>query len=75
MTLKDLAVLANVSVSTVSKAFADSGEISEAKRNEIFSLARKHGCFDKYYKGKSKVIEEICGLWYNKNVIRVLGTA
>jgi len=62
MTLKDLAVLANVSVSTVSKAFADSGEISEAKRNEIFSLAKKHGCFDKYYKGKfgKKIIVLIC---------------
>ena len=62
MTLKDLAVLANVSVSTVSKAFADSSEISEAKRNEIFSLARKHGCFDKYYKGKfgKKIVALIC---------------
>lgn len=43
-----LAELAGVSVSTVSKAFSNSHEISEATRRHIFALAKKHGCFDKY---------------------------
>ena len=62
MTLKDLAELSGVSVSTVSKAFADSNEISREKRNEIFALAKKNGCFEKYYKGKfgKKIIAVIC---------------
>lgn len=62
MTLKDLAKLSGVSVSTVSKAFADSSEISREKRSEIFALAKKHGCFEKYYKGKfgKKIIAVIC---------------
>ncbi len=62
MTLKDLAKEARVSVSTVSKAFSDSREISEEKRNEIFALAKKNGCFEKYYKGKfgKKIVAVIC---------------
>ena len=49
ITQQKLADLANVSVSTVSKAFADSSEISEKTKNRIFELAKELGCFSKYY--------------------------
>ena len=62
MTLTKLAQLANVSVSTVSKALSDSHEISEPTKNMIIEIAKKHGCFEKYYKPKyqKKVICVIC---------------
>jgi len=62
MNLSKLAQLANVSVSTVSKAFSDSKEISEQTKELIFSVAKEHGCFDKYYKPNypKKVIALIC---------------
>lgn len=50
MTLSQLAKLTETSVSTVSKAFSGSREISEETRNRIYEAAKKHGCFDKYYK-------------------------
>ena len=51
MTLTELAKLANVSISTASKAFSGSHEISRETRDRIFDVARENGCFDKYYKG------------------------
>lgn len=62
MTLSKLAKLANVSLSTVSKAFSGSDEISAETRNMIFNMAKRHGCFEKYYKGKyaKKAIAVIC---------------
>ncbi len=62
MNLSKLAQLANVSVSTVSKAFSDSSEISEQTKEMIFSVAKDNNCFDKYYKPKysKKVIAVIC---------------
>ena len=62
MNLAKLAQLANVSVSTVSKAFSDSPEISGQTREIIFNVAKEHGCFDKYYKPvySKKVIAVIC---------------
>jgi LacI family repressor for deo operon, udp, cdd, tsx, nupC, and nupG len=61
MNLNTLAKFAGVSVATVSKAFSGSDEISEETRAKIFSLAREHGCFDKYNKNKfdKKVIAVI----------------
>ncbi len=62
MNLSKLAQIANVSVSTVSKAFSDSSEISEQTKELIFNVAKEYGCFDKYYKPKysKKVIAVIC---------------
>lgn len=62
MNMTDLARLAGVSVSTVSKAFSGSKEVSKQKREHIFKIARKNGCFDKYCKNKydGMVIAVIC---------------
>ena len=62
MNMKKLAELAKVSVSTVSKAFSYSDEISEEKREYIFDVAKKAGCYDKYCKAvfKKPVIAVIC---------------
>ncbi len=50
MTMRKLAELAGVSVSTVSKAFSGSKEVSAQQRKHIFELAKENGCFEKYYK-------------------------
>ena len=74
MTLAKLAKLAGVSVSTVSKVFSDSGEISAHTKKNILELAKKHGCYEKYYKPKyeKKVIAVICpellGVHYSQMV-------
>ena len=62
MTLRQLAKLANVSVSTVSKAFCEADDISDETKQKIFELAKQHGCFGKYYKGKyhKKIIAILC---------------
>ncbi len=63
MTMRELAEMAGVSVSTVSKAFAGSREISVAQRERIFALARETGCFEKYNKAS-----------FDKKVIAVIGS-
>ncbi len=50
MTMEGIAKIAGVSVSTVSKAFSGSKEISAAKREHIFDIAKKEGCYDKFLK-------------------------
>lgn len=62
MTLEKLAKLANVSVSTVSKAFSGSRDISEKTREKIFQIARENGCYEKHYKGSysRRVVAVIC---------------
>ena len=52
ITLSKLAKLANVSVSTASKAFSGSREVNEETRSRIFSLAKEHGVFKKFYNVK-----------------------
>ena len=62
MTLSDIAALAGVSVSTVSKAFSGNKDVSDKVREEIFTLAKRLGCFEKYYKGPREkyIIAIIC---------------
>lgn len=70
MNLKDIAELADVSISTVSKAFSGSLEISEETRERIFALAKEHDCFDRYNKNKfskrviAVIIPELKGDFY-----------
>lgn len=52
MTLSKIASLANVSVSTASKAFSMSPEVNEETREMIFDIAKKHGCFKKFFSAK-----------------------
>ncbi len=54
MTLKKIAEAVGCSVATVSKAFSGSREISEETSEKIFEVAKKYGCFEKYYKGLDK---------------------
>ena len=62
MTLSNIASLTGTSVSTVSKAFSGSREVSEDVRNKIFSVAKELGCFEKYYKGPREkyIIAIVC---------------
>ena len=62
MDLKKIAMLANVSVSTASKAFSGSREVSESTREAVFAIAKENGCFEKYYKPKyeKRVIALLC---------------
>jgi len=62
MTMRELAQLANVSVSTVSKAFRDAEDVSKETKEHVFSIARELGCYGKFYKGKysKKIIAIIC---------------
>ena len=62
MTMKELAKLCNVSVSTVSKAFSDTDDISAETKKIIFETAKKYGCYGKFYKHKyhKKIISIIC---------------
>lgn len=62
VTMKDLAIMANVSVSTVSKAFTGAKDIHPETRERIFEIARQTGCYNKFYKGKypKRIIAVIC---------------
>ena len=77
MNLAKIAKMAGVSVSTVSKAFSDSKEISAETKAEIFEIARNTGCFEKYYKPKysKKLIAVICpelqGVHYSQMVTHI----
>lgn len=56
MTLKKIAELAGVSVSTVSKVMHGSNEISEETAAAVKNAARELGCLEKYYKGEYEKI-------------------
>ncbi len=81
MTMRELAKIANVSVSTVSKAFNDAEDVSAETKRYIYDIAKSHGCFGKYYKGKfnKKIIAVICpeltSAFYNGYVERLQKTA
>lgn len=62
MTMRELAALANVSLSTVSKAFRDAPDVSKETKNHIYKIAKANGCYGKFYKGKysKQIIAVIC---------------
>ena len=62
MTMRELAKIANVSVSTVSKAFHDAEDVCPETRQRIFGLAKQYGCYGKFYKGKfhKQIVAIIC---------------
>lgn len=62
MTMRELARLANVSASAVSKAFHQAEDISEETRQHIFAVAKEYGCYGQFFKGKypKPVIAIIC---------------
>lgn len=62
MSYRKISDITGFSVSTISKAFSHSGEISESTRRKIFEAALNLGCFDKYYKEKysRRVAAVIC---------------
>lgn len=66
ITLSKIAKLAHVSISTVSKSFSMSPEVNEQTREVIFSIAREHGSFKKYYNAKYPkfVVAVICAYDY-----------
>lgn len=61
MTMSELAKLANVSVSTVSKAFYEADDVSKETKQHIFEIAKEYGCYGKFYKGK-----------YHKKIVAVI---
>lgn len=78
ITMSKLAKLSHFSVSTVSKAFSMSDEVNEQTREIIFEIARKNGCFKKYFNAKypKYIIAVICpelkGRYYS-NMVSLLG--
>lgn len=74
LTLSKIAKMAHVSVSTASKAFSMSSEVSEKTRQEIFQIAKEYGCFKKFYNAKypKYVVTIICpefnGRYYSRMV-------
>ncbi len=77
MTMQQLAKLAGVSVSTVSKAFKDAGDVGLDTKEKIFALAKEYGCYGKFYKSKfhkkiyAIIFPEIESAYYNDYVRRL----
>ncbi len=71
MTLKKIAELSGVSVSTVSKVMHGSGEMSDATIIKVKNAAKELGCLEKYYTGKYEkkvitvILPEICSEFYS----------
>lgn len=55
MTVTELSKITGFSISTVSKALSDSGEISPATKEEILRVARETGYYDKAIKRKKRI--------------------
>lgn len=51
MTLNELARELGLSVSAVSKAFNGATDVGDDTRERVFRAAKRHGCYEKYYKG------------------------
>jgi len=62
MKMRELANLAGVSVSSVSKVFSGSSEISDQTKERIIKIAKETGCYEKYSKKtfSKKVIAVVC---------------
>jgi DNA-binding LacI/PurR family transcriptional regulator len=62
MSYKVIAKMCDTTVSTVSKAFHNSPEISNETKEKIYNAAKTLGLYDKYFVGKSekKLIGIIC---------------
>lgn len=77
ITLSKIAKLANVSVSTASKAFSLSNEINEETRELVFKVAREQGCFKKFFSAKypkfviAVICPEIISLSYSDTLLRL----
>ncbi|MBQ6702396.1 MAG: LacI family DNA-binding transcriptional regulator [Clostridia bacterium] len=61
MNLSELASVAGVSVSTVSKALKNAPDIGDATKERIWQLAKEYGCYGKYYSSR-----------FNKKVIAII---
>ena len=74
MNLSKLAKICGVSVSTVSKVFSESSEISEETKQRVIAAAKEHGCFEKYFKPKYKkrliaiICPEVLGIHYSEMI-------
>ncbi len=74
MTYKELAALAGVSVSTVSKVFSGSPEISQETKDRIHALAREHGVIRaEYHRSMPSpriaiLVPEIVSIFYAQEV-------
>ncbi len=72
VTLSKIAKLANVSLSTASKAFSGSAEVNEETREMIFRTAKEHGCFQKFYNVKypklvlAVIVPEFDSVYYTR---------
>lgn len=72
MTLSKIAKEAHVSVSTASKAFSGSPEVSEETRELVFQVAKAHGCFKKFFNAKypklviAVIAPEFSSLYYTR---------
>ncbi len=71
MTVRELAKLAKVSPSTVSKAFSGAKDVGAATREKIFRIAKENGCFTKFSKDKfpKKVYGIICPEMHGENYV------
>ncbi len=75
ITLSKIAKLANVSISTASKAFSMSSEVNSDTRDMIFDIAKKHGCFKKFFNAKypKLVVAVICPEFESLHYASLLG--
>ena len=74
MNLTDVAEKAGVSVSTASKAFSGSADISKDTRERVYAAAKKLGVFDRYNKNKfdkrvvAVIVPELISEYYSTHL-------
>lgn len=77
ITLSKFAKMANVSVSTASKAFSMSPDISDETREKIFALAKQQCVFKKFYNAKypKLLIGVVCSVYnstFHPNILTAI---